>query len=141
MINEKLENLLNWNNENQVIAGGIFSNSKLTLYANVNSTRRMGIFKYIITPHSFSEKRISPFCLDLYGPNDSGARHPEKEYVFFFNHSHQDFEVFEVDSIEELCDNIETVSSCYEDMVICMSKFCPDVPLKITQNVVSKNAE
>jgi len=132
MINEKLENLVNSCRWNEVIGKGMFINSKLMLFANVPSPRRCGIFKYIITPHSFTEKRLSSFCFNFHGKYEENDPYSDgKKYHFFFDYNRTDeYMVIDADSIEDLCNQLELSSGNYDDMVICLSKFCPDVPLK-----------
>jgi hypothetical protein len=142
MINERLENQIKDCYWNEALTGGMFINGKLTLYASVSHHRRHGIFKYTFTPHSYSEKRLSPFCLAGYGENlGNNPVTQGKKYHFVFGDDRTNERLcFDADTIEDLGDQIDTISSHFDDMIICLSKFCPDVPLKGT-NVKSPDPE
>ena len=136
LANLKLANLLMLSIRNEVLATGIFVNSKLILYANVNSSRRVGIYKYIITPHSYTETRLFDLSFNDCISFDEFDQSNEEEkcvfvYLFVFeNLRTSETMFFDADSIEDLCDQLDIKPADYDEMVVFLSKMCPDVPIK-----------
>ena len=139
MISRELERTaLKYKSHITSCAGNTFD-STLTVYASVNGPKRNGIFKYVITPNSFSSQKILDFSLLLWGTTEDLNLDQvfQKNYMFVFSNSRESEQfIIYADSIEELCDELN-VSSYYDDLVICFTEFCsnneycPSVPLKV----------